>query len=317
MEAAGTTSRTHCPGCGYANDAEALTCSMCAHVLSRSAVATPPAVPTAPGCGAQARITRAAGSAPFLGSDSASFPAAAPRPRWGAARVLVLGAVLAPLFLLPILRYMGWFLASLVHETGHCLFAWLFGHPAFPAIRLDGHAAAVHREQHLILVVLVGAVLAWLLYLARNRRRLRILAGVGLVLYPLLALTEGRDILHLLGGHLGELAFAGIFFVRALSGGVTESLAERVTYAVCAWFLTGRNVVLAFSLMTSEAARAHYAGSGSYGLTNDYLRVARDHLHWSLEGVAGLMLLCSIATLPIALLVGSRFEPRQRNSVRV
>ena len=314
MEAARTTSRTACPACGYPNAGDALSCSMCANVLDRHA-ARPPA-PVTPGYGAQARIARAAGSAPFLGTDSSSFPVAATRERWGPLPVLLAGAVLAPLFLLPLVRFMGWFLASLVHETGHCVFAWLFGHPAFPAIRLDGHAAAVHREQHMVLVVLVAAGLAWLLYAVRHRPRLRVAVGIGLALYPLLALTDAREILHLLGGHLGELVFAGIFFYRALSGGFTESIAERVTYAVCAWFLLGRNLVLSFGLMTSESARAHYAGNGSFGLTNDYIRVARDHLHWSLEGVAGLMLLCSIATLPIALFLWSRMEPG-RNSARV
>ena len=49
---------------------------------------------------------------------------------------LGMGALLAPVFsLTPILQYMGWFLGSLCHEIGHSVVAWVFGMPAFPAIR--------------------------------------------------------------------------------------------------------------------------------------------------------------------------------------
>jgi len=73
---------------------------------------------------------------------------------------LAAGLATAPLLAAtPLLRTMGWFLASLTHETGHAATAWFFGMPAVPAIRLDGHAAAVHGGQ---VTVLVG-VLALLL----------------------------------------------------------------------------------------------------------------------------------------------------------
>ena len=214
--------------------------------------------------------------------------------------LMAVGAALAPLLAaLPLLQYVGWFLASLVHETGHCAVAWLFGLPAYPAIRLDGHAAAMHSEQRLALVLLVWGLLAVIAWWVRARPRARLVAGGAVALYPCLAFTHAHELLHLLAGHGGELAFAGIFFYRALSGGFTESVAERITYAACAWYLLGRNIALDFGLMTSEAARAAYVGNGSFGLTQDFVRAAR-MLEWHLGAVGALMLLLSLATLPLA-----------------
>ncbi len=219
-----------------------------------------------------------------------------------------LGAVISPIFaFVPLLQYMGWFLASLVHELGHTLVAWFFGQPAFPAIRLDGHAAALHTEQKTLLVIVIGGLLAALLWHLRHRPKARVVVGAVLALHPLLAFTEAKEVIHLLGGHLSELVFAGIFFYRALSGGFTESNAERITYATMAWFLLGRNVIMNGGLMFSEAARRTYHGNGSFGLTNDFIRAARE-LGWSLEGVAALMMLFSLAVLPVAFLVWRKLD---------
>ena len=242
---------------------------------------------------------------------------AAPPARWAptpedpvmdAWKVMGIGAFLAPaLGLVPILQYMGWFLASLVHEMGHCVASWLSGMPAYPAIRIDGHAAAMHSDQKLLLVLLVWGGLAWLAWQARHRPRLRLVACAAVALYPLLAFTESHELLHLLAGHGGELAFAGVFFYRGLSGGFTESVPERITYACCAWYLLGRNIVLDVELIADAGARATYASNGSFGLTQDFIRAARQ-LGWSLEGVAALMLLLSIATLPLAWWAWRRLE---------
>ncbi len=224
--------------------------------------------------------------------------------------VLGIGAALAPVFLLtPILQYMGWFLASLVHELGHCAVAWTFGSFAFPAIRLDGHAAAIHQEQSKAVVVLILAALLYLLYSLRERPRARVLLGVAVLIYPVLAFTEAHEVIHLLGGHVSELVFAGIFFYRGLSGGFTDSTPERITYATCAWYLLARNVTLSFGLMTSAADRAAYATSGSFGLTNDFIRVGRE-LGWTLPGVARLMFVLALMVLPLAIWIWSSSRRR-------
>jgi hypothetical protein len=115
-----------------------------------------------------------------------------------------------------------------------------------------------------------------------------------------LALSGARDVLHLLAGHAGELAFATLALWKALDGGFTDSKAERALYSTVGWFLLGKNAVLCWGLMRSEAARADYMTSGSFGFTNDYLRLAEDHLFWRLESVALLMLVATLAVLPLA-----------------
>jgi hypothetical protein len=208
---------------------------------------------------------------------------------------LAIGVAGALVFTLtPLLKYMGWFLASLVHEAGHCLAAWVAGCPSFPAIRLDGHAAAVHGDQSTIFAL---GVMAGLGYLAYRRRSIPI--GVGALLYPAVAFTGARDCVFLVAGHLTEIAIGGVFFWRALVGGFTSSRAERAAYAACAWYLVGANVWLAGGLLFSESVRTWYRGSGSFGLVNDYLRLA-GLLHVGLGFVAFVMLALSLAALPVA-----------------
>ena len=104
-----------------------------------------------------------------------------------------------------------------------------------------------------------------------------------------------------MAGHGGELVFAGIFFWRAWTGGFTHSMQERYTYASLACFLVVANLVFHFKLMTSAAYRMYYVspGSGSFGLENDYLRVARDYMGVSLATVGGMMFLVNAVLLPV------------------
>jgi hypothetical protein len=223
------------------------------------------------------------------------------RAPWG---YFALGLATAPIFAwTPILQYMGWFLSSLVHEMGHAGFAWACGMPAVPAISPVGHAAAIHGEQSLVLVALVasGLVYAAWRYLADHVRWIAIVLVA--VLYPAIALTPAKDLLHLLAGHAGELAFATLALWKALDGGFTESQLERALYGTVGWYLAGKNVILCVGLMASSGVRAHYAANGSFGLTNDYIRAAEDVLGWSLQSVALLMLLASLATIPGAILL--------------
>jgi hypothetical protein len=242
-------------------------------------------------CGAR----RLEGTQPRLSTPPRVVTRTATVVRDGRWLVLGVGALIAPvLTLAPLLRYVGWFLASLVHETGHVAMAWLYGCPAFPAIRLDGHAAAIHREQQPVLCVLVAAGLAALVWASRQRPRRLALAVALLVAYVATAFTRAHEALFLLGGHIGELAFAAYAFSRALDGGFTGSTAERFAHAGVASYLVGRTGFLAVGLLTSDAARHGYATNGSFGLENDLLRLCHDHLHTS-SLAAGAVLLLAIA----------------------
>ena len=206
---------------------------------------------------------------------------APPRPRLVDSRWIVLGVGiwLAPILTLtPWLRYVGWFLASLVHETGHTAVAWLFGCPAFPAIRLDGHAAALHQDQEPLLCWLVVAGLLTFVWRSRAQpKRLALAIGV-LVLYPFVAFTRAHEGLFLLAGHLGELAFAAYAFARAMDGGFSGTTAERFAHSAVGWYLVGRTGSLAGGLLLSGTARSAYETNGSFGLENDLLRLSHDCL---------------------------------------
>jgi hypothetical protein len=242
-------------------------------------------------------------------------PARNPRPTWRPARgpvlpegapYLLLGipaAFLLSGFSLQILSYMGWFLTALVHESGHTVSALLMGSAAWPAIRLDGHAAAFHREQSVVLAVLVWAGIAVLAWRLRGRRRLRWVLLVAVALYPAFAFTGAREVLHLSAGHLGELAFATVFLWRARTGGFTKGAAERVLYAGLGLLWVGGNLLLFGSLALSEESRRWYLANGSFGLENDFVRLAR-LLEISLPAVAAPMVLLSLLPLPVALWIG-------------
>jgi hypothetical protein len=219
---------------------------------------------------------------------------------------LLLALALAPvLTLAPLLRYVGWFLTSLVHETGHAALSWLLGCPAVPAIRIDGHAAAVHGEQSRLLCALVLAALAGLAWACRRRPVLRLALCAAVVAYPFLAFTHAREVVFLAGGHLGELAFATVFLSWCLTGGFTESRAERATAGVLGWYLLLRHAWLVGGLFLSEPARQAYARSGSFGLTNDYVRLAGE-FETRLATVGGVMLLPTLLVLPLAIALSRR-----------
>jgi hypothetical protein len=217
---------------------------------------------------------------------------------------LALGLATAPVFALtPILGFMGWFLASLVHEMGHAALAWFCGMPALPAISLSGHAAAIHSDQVPLFVAFVAALLAFGAWKMLEGRARWIALALIATIYPLIALTGVKELLHLLAGHAGELAFATLALWKTLDGGFTNSRLERALYGTVGWFLVGKNAFLCFGLMTQQSARDHYHQSGSFGLQNDLIRVANDVLGWPLQGVAFCMLVACVMVLPAAILV--------------
>ncbi len=275
----GPTVALACPRCGRPHDELALACALCGHLLRRAP--RPAARPTVPAPSASGTVERSARLEPWL--------------------FLGLGLATAPIFAwTPLLRSMGWFLASLVHEMGHAALAWLCGMPAVPAISPGGHAAAVHGPQSLGLALTITAVLAaaaWRGLAGRARWVALVLVLVG---HPLVAFSPAGEALHLLAGHAGELLFATLCLWKALDGGFTDSRLERALYGTVGWYLLGRNASLCWGLIHSARARAHYRSNGSFGLTNDYLRLAQDVLGWRLESVAMAMLLASLLVLPAA-----------------
>jgi len=284
-----------CPKCGTQNPGSQLTCSLCSEVLRRDS-------------GGYADPDRSklfeVDASGIAGREADPYTAfTEPKPDYSkqAYTFLGLGLVLAPVFAyMPFLGFFNWFLGALFHESGHCLFGWLMGQPAYPAISLQGHAVAIHQGQSTILALGICSGLAIAAWTLRARRGLAIAFAIAAVVQPMLAFTQGKEVLFLLGGHLGELGMATVCIWRTLCGGFTENSLERVLYSILGWYLVGSNVALCAGLMFSQAARLHYAGNGSFGLTNDYLRVANDVLGTSLGTVAFGMLLIALIPVPLA-----------------
>jgi hypothetical protein len=187
--------------------------------------------------------------------------------------------------------------------------AWLFGCPAYPAIRLDGHAVAIHREQEPVICILVGLGLAGFAWASRTSPRRLAVALALLVVYPVAALTEVHEALFLLAGHLGELAFAAYALSRAIDGGFSGTLAERFAHSGVGCYLLGRTGALSIGLLTSDAARAAYATNGSFGLENDLLRFARGCLHTPSPAAGALLLLGIAAAIALAIVVRALRRP--------
>lgn len=329
--------RTPCSSCDYHNPADAAWCGMCgtptAQVSAAAVVPERDTAPSPPPTNAPARgdltastVARAVGAFPQVGRAAVAAPAddgfVLDDPETTAAlaaervavfrdgmKFLAVGAVLAPLLSWgPFLSKMGWFLGALFHEIGHTVVAWFFGMPAYPAIRLDGHAASLHQPQIVWLAWGICLGLGWGAWAMRAHRGWAIALGASAVVYPVLAFTRAGEFLHLVGGHLGELAMATICFWRTLEKGFTQSKVERGLYAMLGWFLVGDHLVLAGGLAFSEGARWNYANNGSFGLTNDYIRVSEDVLRngLSLGGVGLLMAFVSLLPLPLAWLIWRR-----------
>ncbi len=287
-----TQTRWKCAQCGYSG--EGLVCDLCG------------ALPPGAGIGNQPTPLTDQHPQEMREIDGRDQQAEAESPVWGMAPkpfFFLVGALIAPLFAVgSFMPRFGWFLGALFHESGHTVTALAFGLPAFPAISLRGHAASLHQDQIIFMAFLLWAGLGYLTWHLRHHRAALGALCIAMALYPAFAFTDAKEFLFLVGGHGGELAMATVCLWRALTGGFTHNPLERGLYSVLGWYLMGSNVWLCGSLATSAAARGSYAGNGSYGLTNDYIRLA-DVLGWGLPQVAAMMLVVSLLPLPLSWLI--------------
>jgi hypothetical protein len=276
-----------------------MACPLCGQVFERRHDPRPPSsIPDRP----EPQITRTRDR-----GDEAVFGLPLP---WF---MLLVGAVSGSLWLvLPFVSMVGWILGALVHELGHCAVSWLFGIPAIPALSLTGDAMTIPLGQSNWLLGLVWAGLG-ITAMRLENRRLRIigLALVGAV-YPLFALTPAREILVVLGGHLGELVFAILCIWRGMTRGFTQSYVERALYTSVGWYLMAANLSLTWGLLWSESSRLDYAQNGSFGLTNDYLYLSESLLGCSLQTIAVVMTFVALLVVPASLLVWKRMPSADR-----
>ncbi|GEM_PF-4918043 len=207
------------------------------------------------------------------------------------------GAAAALWSLVPGLAHTAWILRSFFHEIGHALAGWAMGIPSIPALNPGGHAATMHLEPRTWLAALMLLVPCGLAWRWRENLALAIPAAVAVPLLGLLAFTPMRDLFVLYGGHLGEILFGTIFFWRMFQGGFSRFAEERALYAAVGFMLLGANLWLSFGLLLFPSVQAWYAGSGSFGGENDYLRIA-SRLGVTAGSAAALMLVPAFLSLP-------------------
>ncbi|MFK7739492.1 MAG: hypothetical protein AB8H80_04145 [Planctomycetota bacterium] len=234
------------------------------------------------------------------GSPLGYAPSPSPN-RW---RYLLGGLVAAWLFGFILPRNFTWFLSAIPHEMGHATFGCLLGHPSSPNISLSGHAwTGIGVLRPWLAWTIAAAFGLFAIGMVRRPLTCAALAATA-VLIPLCAFTGVSQILIAVGGHVGELAFATWCFTLAWTGGQTDSAQERVGSAMAGALVQFVNLKLCFGLLTSAAARNHYAGNGSLGLKNDYLILAEDLLGWRLGSVAMVMFIAALLPLPLGVLLG-------------
>lgn len=216
----------------------------------------------------------------------------------------------------PLLEMLVGYFVVLVHEMGHALAGWLFGYPSLPAFDFTyGGGVTTHAGQQSHLIVgLVLACLAALGFAFRgNRLTLSLLAALA-ALYAGLAFTSAHEAAIVAFGHGAELVFAFVFLQRAFTGNACALPAERPLYAWLGFHVVLHNLVFAFGLATSALAREQYADAKGGGHWMDFSRLAREHLGTSLETVAVVFLVLSIAT-PLLAFAWSWLGP-QRDALR-
>jgi hypothetical protein len=290
------TAELACPRCGGTHAAAARACALCGEPLG---LARPGGAPRSK-LGPRATFRSTPEPEPQTAPSAAicEQTRAARREAW---LHLGLGLVTAPLFVwVPFLALMAWFLAALAHEMGHTALAWLCGSPALPALSPGGHAATFHGPRSLLLALCVaGALGAALARALEGRVRTGVIAALGAFCLLCAVFEAPRELAHLLAGHGAELAFATLCLWKTLDGGFTDSRLERALYGTLGWTLLGKNLALCWGLVHSAGARSAYRSSGSFGLTNDYVRVA-ELTSLRLSTVGLVMLAAGLLVLPAA-----------------
>lgn len=199
-------------------------------------------------------------------------------------------------------------LKTLVHEMGHTIFGWLFGYPSFPAFDVIwGGGVTLHTERSQVLLGLIVAGFAALLYLFRaNRTTLAVLA-ILFAAYLVTAFTSLHSMLILFMGHGTELLIAGIFLYRGLSGRSIVHGVDRPLYAIIGFFLVFSDLAFAYRLMSSAGFREEYACAKGGCMDMDFVRIATEYVHGTMSGVAGFFFLCCLM-VPVLAFLAFRYE---------
>jgi hypothetical protein len=202
----------------------------------------------------------------------------------------------------PFLYTLSNMMKTLVHELGHTFAGWGFGIPSVPAFDFTyGGGVTIHQDPSPVVLALIYAALAYLLFVyRRNVRALVLIGAIGGVHIASLA-TGFDEPIAIAMGHGFELLFAGIFFYRALSGFACVHAAERPLYGFLGFLITFDNMRFAYRLIYSHEHRWMYENAKGGGHWMDFDRLAREFLLVDLSAIAYFFMLASAAPLVISL----------------
>lgn len=240
---------------------------------------------------------------------------AAPPPRPALdreARVhLAIGVAVGLLFLVvPFLDWTGETLVTLIHELGHTVAYWSFGYFAIPAFDFTyGGGVTMAFSRSWFPSVALYAFAAWLVHRlwTLDARRLAVALGSLFAVHLLLCLTPAHETVIAFMGHGMELALAGVFVHRGLTGARVKVVAERPLYVGVGLYIAANQAVFSWRLMTDASFR-HWYLRAKPGLVPDLVFVGRE-LGLSLPTVAGCFLfLCSLPIVVNGVLVLRRWR---------
>lgn len=268
-------------------------------------------MPECPACGVIFARLRPADERPDRTDEvlppSPPSPPPPPSQAPAATGYLVVGFGIALIFVaVGPLRFVFSYLLILVHELGHTAAAWIFGFPTIPSLDLRyGGGVSLHGARHPAVVIAVALLLAWGVRVLWPLPRWRVL-GLAVAGFWLLALITGFDeVIILVMGHGFELAIAGLFLYRALTGRSLRTPAERPAYAFAGWFIVLYDLRFAWQLATDPDHRTVYEQAKGGGHWMDFSRLGREFLGLDLGTVATLFLLAT-ALVPLVAWLASR-----------
>jgi hypothetical protein len=224
-------------------------------------------------------------------------------------KMLAIGSGVALLSML--LFWPGWILGTfkiLVHELGHAVFGWLYGYPSIPAFdMLHGGGVTLHIERSTLLLVVIYAAMAALIFVYRKNIKTVVLLIILAALHLWFSLTAAHSVLILFMGHGMELMIATLFIYRALSGRSIVHAAERPLYAIIGFFITFFDIHMAYKLLTDLSYMAEYMEGKDGDLDNDFVVIAQDYLHVDIRSVVIFFLICALLP-PIISFLSFRYE---------
>jgi len=197
---------------------------------------------------------------------------------------------------------------TLVHEMGHTIFGWIFGYPSFPAFDfLWGGGITLHtdRSTALLIAIYLGFGALVVMYRKNPVSAVSILAVAAL--HAIVSYTNAHSIVVLAMGHGTELAIAGLFVYRSLSGRAVVHAAERPLYAITGFFLLFSDFAMSYRLLTSASHRQAYLHAKGGDIDMDFIRISRDYLNVDMTSVVWVFLICCLLCL-LASFLAFRYE---------